>query len=75
MCGSRFKRNPIALTGFYVVCVFVFMALFADFIANDKPYYTAVQRQVLFPDFSQLLGRHEARPVARGAVECRIQET
>jgi peptide/nickel transport system permease protein len=35
----RFKHNPIALAGFYVVCLLVFMALFADFIANDKPYY------------------------------------
>ncbi|MET0586483.1 MAG: hypothetical protein ABW099_16535, partial [Candidatus Binatia bacterium] len=33
----RFKHNPIALAGFYVVCLLVFMALFADFIANDKP--------------------------------------
>ena len=35
---KRFKRNPIAITGFYVVCVLAFMALFADFLANDKPY-------------------------------------
>ncbi len=46
---SRFKHNPIALTGFYVVCVFVFMALFADFIANDKPYYTQYKGQSHFP--------------------------
>jgi peptide/nickel transport system permease protein len=48
---SRFKHNPIALTGFYVVCVFVFMALFADFIANDKPYYTQYRGKSYFPIF------------------------
>ena len=46
---SRFKHNPIALTGFYVVCVFVVMALGADFIANDKPYYTQYKGQSYFP--------------------------
>ena len=52
---SRFKHNPIALTGFYVVCVFVFLALFADFIANDKPYYTQYQGRSYFPIFRSYL--------------------
>jgi len=52
---SRFKRNPIALTGFYVVCVFVFMALFADFLANDKPYYTQYKGKSYFPIFRSYL--------------------
>jgi peptide/nickel transport system permease protein len=47
----RFKRNPIALSGFYVVCVFAFMALFADFLANDKPYYLRYQGKTYFPIF------------------------
>jgi peptide/nickel transport system permease protein len=47
----RFKRNPIALSGFYVVCVFAFMALFADFLANDKPYYLRYQEKTYFPIF------------------------
>lgn len=46
---QRYRHNPIALTGFYVVCGFVFMALFADFIANDKPYYTQYKGQSHFP--------------------------
>ena len=45
----RFKHNPIALAGFYAVCVLVCMALFADFIANDKPYYLRYQGKVYFP--------------------------
>ena len=54
---KRFKHNPIALAGFYVVCVLLFIALFADFLANDKPYYLALSRQNLFSDFSQLSSR------------------
>jgi peptide/nickel transport system permease protein len=46
---KRFKRNPIALTGFYVVCLLVFVALSADFLANDKPYYLQYHGKVYFP--------------------------
>ena len=52
---QRFKRNPVALTGFFVVCVFVFMALFADFIANDKPYYIEYKGKSYFPIFRSYL--------------------
>lgn len=46
---QRFKHNPIALAGFYVVCILAFMAVFADFIANDKPYYLEYQGKFYFP--------------------------
>ncbi|HEU4639752.1 MAG TPA: hypothetical protein VFS84_12915, partial [Candidatus Binatia bacterium] len=46
---KRFKSNPIAITGFYVVCVLAFMALFADFLANDKPYYLRYGGKTYFP--------------------------
>ena len=46
---KRFKHNPIALAGFYVVCILAFMAVFADFIANDKPYYLEYQGKFYFP--------------------------
>ncbi|MGH7855122.1 MAG: ABC transporter permease [Candidatus Binatia bacterium] len=48
---KRFKRNSIALTGFYVVCFLAFMALFADFLANDKPYYLHYGGKNYFPIF------------------------
>ena len=48
---KRFKRNPIALAGFYVVCFLAFMALFADFLANDKPYYLRYGGKTYFPIF------------------------
>jgi len=51
----RFKRNPIALTGFYVVCFLTFAALFADFLANDKPYYLQYGGKTYFPIFRSYL--------------------
>ena len=47
----RFKHNPIALAGLYIVCFLAFMALFADFIANDKPYYLVYRGKTYFPIF------------------------
>jgi peptide/nickel transport system permease protein len=52
---KRFKRNPIALTGFYVVCFLAFMALFADFLANDQPYYLQYRGKTYFPIFRSYL--------------------
>jgi peptide/nickel transport system permease protein len=47
----RFKRNPIALAGFCVVFFLALMALFADFIANDKPYHLEYRGKTYFPIF------------------------
>jgi peptide/nickel transport system permease protein len=52
---KQFKRNPIALAGFYVVCFLVFLALFADFLANDKPYYLFYRGKIYFPIFRSYL--------------------
>src|ERR1044071_7455721 len=51
----RFRRNPIALGGFCVVCFLFFIALFADFLANDKPYYLEYRGKVYFPIFRSYL--------------------
>ncbi len=45
----KFRRNPIALGGLYVVCFLALVALGADFIANDKPYYLSYQGKSYFP--------------------------
>jgi peptide/nickel transport system permease protein len=45
----RFRRNPIALVGFYVVCFLVLMAVFADFLANEKPYFLYYKGKIYFP--------------------------
>jgi peptide/nickel transport system permease protein len=48
---KQFKRNTIALASLYVVLIFVFVALFADFLANDRPYYLSYQGKSYFPIF------------------------
>jgi peptide/nickel transport system permease protein len=52
---KRFRRNPIALAGLYVVCFLACIALFADFLANDKPYYLEYRGNVYFPIFRSYL--------------------
>jgi peptide/nickel transport system permease protein len=52
---KQFRRNPIALAGFYVVCILVFTAIFADFLANDKPYYLSYRGKTYFPVFRSYL--------------------
>jgi peptide/nickel transport system permease protein len=46
---KQFRRNRIALAGFYVVCVLLFTAVFGDFLANDKPYYLSYRGKSYFP--------------------------
>jgi peptide/nickel transport system permease protein len=51
----RFRRDRIALYGFYVVGVLLVLALFADFLANDKPYYLYYRGNSYFPIFRSYL--------------------
>jgi peptide/nickel transport system permease protein len=53
----QFKRNPIARISFYVVCFLFLIALFADFLANNKPYYLSYREQTYFPIFRSYLVR------------------
>ena len=52
---KRFKRDHIALYGFYVVGLLLATALFADFIANDKPYFLSYKDNSYFPIFRSYL--------------------
>lgn len=45
----QFKRNRLALVGMYAVIALVTMALFADFLASDKPYYLVYKGRTYFP--------------------------
>ena len=45
----EFKRNRVAIAGLYVVFFLLGIALFADFLANDKPYYLRYQGKSYFP--------------------------
>jgi len=51
----RFKRDRIALYGFYTVGFLLAIALFADFIANDKPYYLEYRGKTYFPIFGSYM--------------------
>ena len=52
---KRFTHNPIALAGFYVVCFLAIMAVFADLLANDKPYYLEYRGKTYFPIFRSFI--------------------
>lgn len=45
----QFKKNKITVYSLRVVFIFVFIALFADFIANEKPLVAKYQGSVYFP--------------------------
>jgi peptide/nickel transport system permease protein len=45
----EFRRNRLALAGFYVVWLLAFVALFADFLANDRPLFLSYRGRVHFP--------------------------
>lgn len=49
----QFKKNKIAVYSLRVVFAFVFVALFADFIANEKPLVAKYQGSVYFPVFKE----------------------
>ncbi len=45
----RFKKNKMAIIGFFIVAGLVFVALFADCIANSKPILVVSQNAVAMP--------------------------
>jgi peptide/nickel transport system permease protein len=46
---KELKRNPLAMTGLYAVLFLLALALTADFLANNKPYYLAYRGRAYFP--------------------------
>jgi peptide/nickel transport system permease protein len=53
----HFKRNPLALVGLWISLVLVLIAIFADFLANDKPYYLVYQDKTFLPILHDYLVR------------------
>jgi peptide/nickel transport system permease protein len=45
----QFKKNKLAVGGFYVVILLIVVAIFADFIANNEPIYAKYNGTVYFP--------------------------
>ena len=49
----RFRARRMALWSWRVLLVLCFVALFADFIANEKPLYCKIGGQAYFPVLRQ----------------------
>ncbi|MEN0005486.1 MAG: ABC transporter permease [Bacteroidota bacterium] len=49
LVSKQFKKNRIALWSLRLVGVLLFIAVFADFIANDKPLYCQIEGKTHFP--------------------------
>lgn len=52
---NRFRKKRAAVWALRILYVFAFIALFADFIANEKPLYCKVEGTSYFPIFRQYL--------------------
>ncbi|MEZ4989695.1 MAG: ABC transporter permease [Saprospiraceae bacterium] len=52
---NRFRKKRSAVWALRVLYVFAFIALFADFIANEKPIYCKQEGTAYFPIFRQYL--------------------
>ena len=52
---QRFGKNPLARWALRVLYVLIFIALTADFLANEKPLYCRVDGQTHFPVLRQYL--------------------
>lgn len=51
-----FFKNRLAVVGLVVVAVFIFMALFADFIAPTPYYHSVLSESLMFPNFRHWMG-------------------
>ncbi len=49
----QFKKNKRALISFYIVLFMLFVAVFADFLANEKPIVCTYQGKTYFPIFKE----------------------
>ncbi len=53
--SQRFRKNRLAFWSLRVLYVLVFIAVFGDFIANEKPIYCKIEGESHFPIFRQYL--------------------
>ncbi len=59
---QNFKKNRLAYASFWVIVFLVIIALFADFLAYNKPIYARYQGKVYFPiflDYAEKLGLYQ----------------
>lgn len=53
----QFRRNKLALVGFWALVVLVFIAISADFLANDKPIVIQYEQKIYFPIVQSYLSK------------------
>lgn len=51
--GKQFKKNRIAVYSLYVIFFLIFIAVAADFLANEKPIAAKYQGKICFPVFKE----------------------
>ena len=49
----QFRKNKLALWSLRILFVLLFIALTADFLANEKPFYCKLEGKSHFPIFKQ----------------------
>ncbi|MBC8266789.1 MAG: ABC transporter permease [Flavobacteriales bacterium] len=49
---TQFKKNKIALVSLYLLFALVILAVFAPYIANDRPLYCEYEGNTLYPAFA-----------------------
>lgn len=49
----QFNKNKLAVYSLRVIFVLVFIALFADFLANEKPIIASYKKNIYFPVFKE----------------------
>ncbi len=50
---KQFKKNRLAVISLYIIIVLAFVALFADFLANEKPIVCSYKGKIYFPVLKQ----------------------
>ena len=48
----QFKKNKIALVSLYLLFLLIIIAVFAPYIANDRPLYAVYEGNTLYPAFA-----------------------
>lgn len=53
LVARQFRKNRLAVWSLRALYVLLFVALFADFLANEKPLYCKIEGKTYFPVFKQ----------------------
>lgn len=51
--SSQFKKNKLAVFSLHIIFILLFVFIFADFLANDKPIVMKYQGKTYFPVFRE----------------------